>query len=140
MHNSKLESMLPHRKPMLMISDILKSSEQQLTALSCIDMDNPLLQDGRFPGYGCLELLAQASGLFLGLNMQGKAAPGAIISVRDMNIHKPWLVIDDSIYIETNLLGGSGSAAMFHGFVRQCNHLVMEATLTVSTFPEGDKS
>ncbi len=139
MHNVDLESMLPHRKPMLMISAVLESSDEQLIALSRIDANNPLLQDGCFPGYGCLELLAQASGLFLGLKMQGEAEPGAIVSVRDMHIKKCSLALDKDLYIETNFLGGSGSAAMFQGVVRQSDEIVMQASLTVSSFSQGDK-
>ncbi len=129
--------MLPHRKPMLMVSKITAYDDQTLTAQGRIDADNPLLVEGRFPGHGGLELLAQASGLFLGTRFSGEARPGAIVSVRDMQVHMPWLAVNDSLTIETRFLGGSESAAMFQGQVLQNQSVVMEATLTVSSFPEG---
>jgi len=136
-----LTAMLPHRKPMLMISEVLSYDEEKLLALSLIDTSNPLLQAGKFPGYGCLELLAQASGLFLGLrstNKEESVAPGAIISVRGMEVMQNWLLIDKPMHIETNFLGGSDYTAMFRGNVYQAGKVVMQATLTVSSFPEGD--
>jgi len=138
-----LTTMLPHRKPMLMISEVLSYDDKQLIASSLIDVSNPLLQGGKFPGYGCLELLAQASGLFLGLrstNENANAAPGAIVSVRDMEVMQSWLLIDKSMQVETNFLGGSDRAAMFQGKVYQADEVVMQATVTVSSFPEGDKT
>ncbi len=139
MHKRDLQAMLPHRKPMLMISEVLSYDDQQLEALSLIEAVNPLLQDdGRFPGFATLELLAQASGLFLGLNMDGSAAPGAIVSVRNMQIYKSSLGIDKPIHVKVNFLGGSGSAAMFQGLAYQEDVLVSDATLTVSQFKDGE--
>jgi len=139
MHKLDLQAMLPHRKPMLMISEVLSYDDQQLEALSLIEAVNPLLQDGgRFPGFATLELLAQASGLFLGLNMDGSAEPGAIVSVRNMHIFKSSLGIDEPIHVKINFLGGSGSAAMFQGLAYQEGVLVSDATLTVSQFKEGE--
>ncbi|MBL4759754.1 MAG: hypothetical protein JKY80_02720 [Mariprofundaceae bacterium] len=139
MHKLDLQAMLPHRKPMLMISEVLSYDDQQLEALSLIEPANPLLQDGgRFPGFATLELLAQASGLFLGLNMDGSAEPGAIVSVRNMQVFKSSLGIDKPIHVKINFLGGSGSAAMFQGLAYQEGVLVSDATLTVSQFKEGE--
>ena len=139
MHKLDFQTMLPHRKPMLMISEVLSYDDQQLEALSLIEPANPLLQDdGRFPGFATLELLAQASGLFLGLNLAGSAEPGAIVSVRHMHIFKSSLGVDKPIHVKVNFLGGSGSAAMFQGLAYQEDVLVSDATLTVSQFKEGE--
>ncbi|MDQ6991760.1 MAG: hypothetical protein Q9M11_08530 [Mariprofundaceae bacterium] len=120
---------------MLMISEVLSYDKQQLKALSLIDPVNPLLQQGRFPGYAALELVAQASGLFLGLNMDGDGTtPGAIVSIRDLDIFKVWLAIDDVMHIKTIFLGGSEQAAMFQGSVYQSDKLVFKSTLIVSRF------
>lgn len=138
-----LTAMLPHRQPMLMVSEVLSYDDEQLIASSLIDISNPLLQAGKFPGYGCLELLAQASGLFLGLrstNKEANAAPGAIVSVRDMEVIQSWLSIDQPMHIETNFLGGSDRAAMFQGKVYQAGEVVMQSTLTVSSFLEGERT
>jgi len=129
-----IENMLPHRKPMLMMTEVISCDASRLHARSDIDVHNPLLENGRFPGYASLELLAQASGLFLALNMGGDAKPGAIVSVRHMHIEQAWLDIDDDLHIETEFLGGSGSAAMFSGYVSQAQTRIMQATLTISQF------
>lgn len=135
-----IESMLPHRKPMLMISKLLDYDDQKLSAQAVIHEDNPLLESGMLPGHAALELVAQASGLFLGLNLSGEAKPGAIVSVRDMQVHTPWIACGESLMIETQFLGGSESAAMFQGRVMHDQTLVLETTLTVSSFSEGAES
>jgi len=129
--------MLPHQKPMLMVMEIVTHDHQKLTSRATIDEDNPLLERGKFPGYGGLELLAQASGLFLGLQFAGEVRPGAIVSVRDMQVNTPWVEVNESLTIETHFLGGSEHAAMFQGQVLHQQAVVMEAMLTVSSFPEG---
>jgi len=129
--------MLPHQKPMLMISEVMAYDDQRLTALARIDQDNPLLERGLFPGHAALELLAQASGLLLGLRFAGESRPGAIVSIRDMHVYTAWLKVGETLKIETSFLGGSESAAMFLGSVKHEETVAMEATLTVSSFPEG---
>ena len=130
-------TMLPHQKLMLMVTEIVTYDDHRLTARATIDEDNPLLESSKFPGYGGLELLAQASGLFLGLQFAGEVRPGAIVSVRDMQVYTAWIEVNESLTIETRFLGGSERAAMFQGQVLHQQAVVMEAMLTVSSFPEG---
>lgn len=130
-------TMLPHQKPMLMISEIMAYDAESLSALAMISEDNPLLENGAFPGHCALELLAQVSGLFLGLSFAGEARPGAIVSVRDMQVHIAWLPAGEQLNIKTSFIGGSESAAMFKGTVSHNETVAMEATVTVSSFPEG---
>jgi len=129
--------MLPHQRPMRMVTEILTHSGDSLTALAFISKDNPLLQRNTFPGYATLELLAQASGLFLGLCFVEKPGPGAIISIRGMKVHIAWLDIDEPLKIEIRFLGGNENTAMFKGCVMRKKVVVLEATLTVSRFREG---
>ncbi|MEJ2608852.1 MAG: hypothetical protein P8179_01930 [Candidatus Thiodiazotropha sp.] len=137
MGEKKIEVMLPHRKPMLMIDQVLERNERSLVTSARIDKDNPLLQGGRLPGHAGLELIAQASGLLLGLTHEGEAKPGAIIAIRGMQVNIPWLEANALITIETEILGGGEAAAMFHGRVLLNGNAAVEATITVSTFFEG---
>lgn len=132
-------ALLPHRRPMLMVSGIDTCDAQRLTARAEVREDNPLLQDGLLPGFAALEMLAQACGLFLGMTQeqQRSQGPGAIVSVRDMRVHVAALALGAQLTVETECLGGSGDAAMFRGKVREGENVVLEATLTVSRFPEG---
>lgn len=138
----EIEMMLPHRRPMLMVGRVLAHDERSLAASANIDPDNPLLLDGRLPGHAGLELIAQASGLLLGLIYEGEGSdgvvrPGAIVAVRGMQVNVPWLEANAPITIETEMMGGDEAAAMFDGRVTCADEVAMEATITVSTFPEG---
>jgi len=131
-------TLLPHREPMLMVSNITGMDGDRLTAQAVVQEGNPLLQDGRLPGHAALEMLAQASGLFLGLAQAGQEVrPGAIVSVRDMQVHIDWLQPGARLTVETECLGSSGAAAMFRGSVKEGDATVLDAMLTVSSFPEG---
>lgn len=121
-----------------MVGQVLGHDAQRLTATARIDRNNPLLQDGRLPGHAGLELIAQASGLFLGLTFRGEARPGAIVTVRDMQVNVPWLDARNEITIETGLIGGDEAAAMFQGHVMVDGEVAVEATVMVSSFPEGE--
>jgi predicted hotdog family 3-hydroxylacyl-ACP dehydratase len=133
-----IETTLPHRRPMLMVGRVLEGSDQHLIATTRIDKENPFIEDNRLPGHVGLEMIAQASGLFLGLARDGDARPGAIVAIRGMQISMPWLELSARITIETELLGGGEDAAMFHGRVLHNGHTAVVATLTLSAFPEGD--
>jgi 3-hydroxyacyl-[acyl-carrier-protein] dehydratase len=132
-----IETMLPHRRPMLMVDQVLERSDRHLITTTRIDKNNPFIKDNRLPGHAGLELIAQASGLFLGLSCEGDTRPGAIVAIRNMQVNMPWLEVSARIRIETEILGGGEDAAMFHGRVLLNDNTAVEATITLSAFPEG---
>ncbi len=134
----KPSELLPHRSPMLMLSEIVACTQERLTARAVVSADNPLLQNGRLPGYAALEMLAQACGLLLGTAQPGReSGPGAIVSVREMQVHVASIALGETLIIETECLGSNDNSAMFRGNVRQDERGVLDATLTVIRFPEG---
>jgi len=135
-----IETVLPHRPPLLMISGVATHDAHGLTATGRVDRDNPLLQDGALPGHAGLELIAQASGVWLGLSRKGEAGPGAIVTVRDMRVHLPWLDSQEKITVESAFLGGDERAAMFRGTVFVKGDVAVEATIMVGTFAAGGMS
>jgi predicted hotdog family 3-hydroxylacyl-ACP dehydratase len=133
-----IETMLPHRRPILMVDQVVEHSDRRLITTTRIDKENPLIEGDRLPGHAGLELIAQASGLLLGLTCEGEARPGAIVAIRGMQVSKPWLELSAQITIETEILGGGEDAAMFHGKVLLNGDTAVEATITVSSFPQGE--
>lgn len=135
-----IEAMLPHRPPLLMISGIIEHDADGLTATGRVDRDNPLLQDGALPGHAGLEMIAQASGVWLGLSRKGEAGPGAIVTVRDMRVHLSWLDGEKEIIVKSSFMGGDERAAMFHGTVFVKGDVAVEATIMVGSFAGGGLS
>jgi len=135
-----IQSMLPHRKPMLMLTSLLEYNNDSLSAAAVIEADNPLLHNGQLPAHATLELIAQASGLFLGLNGEESNGPGAIVSVRNMQVYDALIETGTMLSIDTRCMGRSGQAAMFNGRVHCNQETVLTATLTVSSFPTGDRA
>lgn len=137
-----IEAILPHRLPMLMISSVLSRDESSIHCRAIIDEHNPFLDGDILPGFVCLELVAQASGIFLGMgdseNEGVKAADsGAIVSVKNM-IVKPKEIIEGMVMdVQSYFLGGNQSAAMFSGTVLLDGCAVFETKVTVALFDEG---
>ncbi|MDX8378025.1 MAG: hypothetical protein R8L53_08400 [Mariprofundales bacterium] len=134
-----IEALLPHRTPMLMISDIVTKGDTKIHCRACIKKDNPFLNEGILPSFICLELVAQAAGIFLGIDALEHSNiklpdSGAIVSVRDMNIHAQAIRLGMVLDVTANFLGGNQQAAMFSGQVLFDNCLLFEIKVTIALF------
>lgn len=130
------ETCLPHGRPMLMLSDVLQQDEHTIHCTSIIEVNNPLLIDGHFPVLGGLELLAQASGVMLGLLKSGqKPGPGVIARIRALQITETTIPVGSKLHIHARFTAGNRNAALVEGriqFNQQtfCHGSLMLATLT----------
>jgi len=110
-----ISTLLPHAPPMLMISELLGYQDDQIECRCEIGCDNPLLVDGKFPPHGGLEMVAQASGLLLGLRRQGKKPAGAIVRVRSFTVAKIDTPQGAHVDVTSSYLHGNSDAAIFNG-------------------------
>ena len=123
---------LPHRPPMLMLTDAGEVKESHITCEASIEPDNPLLQNGNFPGFACLELCAQAAGCLIG--SRGGTAPkaAAIISVRSLHAAIVDIPAHSRLNVHARLLGGDAKAAMFEGEIDLSGEKIFNAMFTVA--------
>lgn len=133
--------LLPHREPMLMISDIMEMNQESIICCSHIQQNNPFLEEGMLPTYVGLELVAQASGLHLAMAQQDHALKtpkaGAIVAVRDMKLSDVKINSGASLKVCSTFLGGSQQAAMFEGSVFLGAQEVCTVKVTIAALEEG---
>ena len=133
-----IETLLPHRAPMLMISSVISKGDSTIACQARIRAENPFLHDGVLPGFVCLELVAQAAGVYLGLDSGADEVPGsgAIVSVRDMILLPQTIQAGMLLDVSADFLGGNQQAAMFSGKVLYEGKLIFSTNVTVALFNE----
>lgn len=131
------DSLLPHRQPMLMLSQVVEQDDKNIHCTACIKANNPLLQNGSFPAISGLELLAQAAGALLGLQTNSpQVRPGAIVKVNSFQIWDSTVPAGSVLHIYASLLGGSTEAALFDGEVRCGEQKFFSASLMIAMLPK----
>jgi predicted hotdog family 3-hydroxylacyl-ACP dehydratase len=111
-----IERYLPQRRPMRMVSEVLEYADKRIRCRCRIEADNPLLEAGVFPVHGGLELLAQSSGLLLGLAQHGDMPRVAgIVQVKSFRLQTVPIPVAADCIVQARLLGGSPDAAQFEG-------------------------
>mgnify|MGYP001823953686 CR=1 FL=1 len=133
------QGLLPHRPPMLMISEVVSWDHERAHFRVVIQADNPLLTDSLFPAVGGIELLAQASGILLAVREGGGGTgrPGAIAQIKSYEVGTGAVPVGDSLDIHANVRGGNEMAAMFDGQVIWQQELLFEGSLMITLLREA---
>ena len=112
-----IESYLPHRPPMLLLSSVLRCDDDSLNALAEVDGAAWYADSlGRMPSWIGIELMAQAIAAHMGvLAAEGHRAarPGALLGVQHYVMHQAAFVATARLEIQaTSILSGeSGHGA-----------------------------
>ena len=65
-HNINIQNYLPHRKPMLMVDEILEIDPQEVLTTFIIQSDNIFVEDDHFSEVGLIENIAQTCSSIVG--------------------------------------------------------------------------
>jgi predicted hotdog family 3-hydroxylacyl-ACP dehydratase len=134
--HSDFQHLLPHRRPMLMLTAILAQDRDTVHCTSVIAANNPLLRDGHFPAIGGVELLAQAAGTLLGARTPGnQAQPGAIVQIKTFRVQQLDIPVGAELHIHARYQAGTAEAAMFEGEVIFGVQCFFSATLMIAILP-----
>ena len=135
-HNN-LSTRLPHRAPMLMLTEVVQQQADNIHCRGIIRADNPMLEHGQFPATAAIEPLAQAAGLLLGERTPGEASrPGAIVQIKTFQAEVISIPIGAEIQVHARYLAGSADAAMFEGEVSMGSQTILSAELMIALLPE----
>ena len=130
----EITASLPHRYPMLMVDRIVEITENSITGLKNITINEPFFS-GHFPGFPVmpgvliLEAMAQVGGLLV-----AKLAPhtrGRIMflaSIEEAKFRKP-VVPGDQLHLEMKLLRLKHTIAKMSGLATVDGQVVAEAVL-----------
>lgn len=99
-----IEDLMPHSGEMVLIDEILEVKENFVCVLSKISENNAFLEDGLFPTYKSLEMMAQSLVVFRGISdKKNRNKLGFLLSARNFEIFKPFVELGDEIIIKTNI-------------------------------------
>ncbi len=131
-----IDQYLPQRRPMRMVSAVLDYDARQIRSRCRIEADNPLLENGLFPVRGGLELLAQTSGLLLGLAQHAaKGRVAGIVKVKSFRLEAVDIPVAADCIVQARLLAGSLEAAHFEGEAYYNEQLFFAGTLMLAQLP-----
>lgn len=128
---------LPHRPPMLMLTEVVQQQADSIHCRGLIAADNPMLDNGQFPATAGVELLAQAAGLLLGERNAGDAGrPGAIVQIKTFQAEPLSIPVGSEPDIHARYQAGNADAALFEGEVMLGDQTLFSATLMIALLPE----
>lgn len=133
-----IETLLPHKSPMMLLNECLDAGEDFVVARCVIGENCRLfrLPDGRFGSWLLIELMAQTVGVFAGLKNrdQGNAPKiGFLLGTRHFDTNIGFLNEGDEVVIKANCIffGQEGLPSQFQCQAEIKAQSVATANLTV---------
>lgn len=106
-----IETLIPHRPPMLFAERMMGEAEDGATCIGRIPRRCALVADGVAPAFVALELAAQTAGVWEALR-RGKAAGGSheplagyLVSIKDVVLHRSAVPADSELIASIRLEG-----------------------------------
>ena len=133
-HIYPIETLLPHRRPMILLDDVVDCDDATLSAVVAIRPTTLFLEADGVPGHIGIEYMAQACGTFAGAEAlrRGEAVRiGFLLGSRRYIMHTPWFRLGDRLTVAVSLGYRDESMATFDGRIEVAGKLAAEARLTV---------
>ena len=116
----QIETLLPHRAPMLLLAQILEATSTQLWCLVRTDACPDLVEADGLPSNLAMEYLAQAGALLLGLQASkdpdAKPTPGLLVACARLSCSTPYLDPGQALVARVGF--GSSAPSRASGLVR----------------------
>ena len=129
-----IETLLPHRPPMILLDAVVACDEARLSAVVTIRPTSLFRDAHRVPGHIGIEYMAQACGAFAGAEAlrRGEAVRiGFLLGTRRYIMHAPWFHLGECLTVSVSLGYRDESMATFDGRIDVAGTLAAEARLTV---------
>ncbi len=134
-----IETLVPHRGPMLWLDEVIGCGDNRLRTLLTIRPDHVFVTDGRVEALICVEWMAQTVAALVGLRDRddGHATPrpGYLIAIPEAHFLVAHFNVGDAVEIEVSRIWGDAELAAFKCEVER-NH-VQCATAQVSVYRRG---
>ena len=137
----QLEDILPHRSPLLLLSEVIEVSSEKLLSRVNITDESLFFSGLLVPNYVSIEYMAQTVGLFMGLevgNHQKKPKVGFLIGVRQFECSIDGFRNGDNLIIEADPLLVEDPVGNFKCRVILNDNCVASARLTVYRPTQGE--
>jgi 3-hydroxymyristoyl/3-hydroxydecanoyl-(acyl carrier protein) dehydratase len=132
-----IETLIPHRAPMLFVEQLLGEAEDGATCVGRIPAGSALVTDGVTPAFVALELAAQTAAVWEAHHRaggEGAATPvaGYLVSIKDAVLHRSAIPADADLFASVRL------TAMVPPLTTYAVEVVVEGglalTATIGTF------
>ena len=128
-----IESLLPHRGPMLFVDRIVGEADDGLTCSARIPAGCALVERGQAPAVAALEAAAQTAGVWEALRAsragESAARMGFLVSARDVELYETGVPADAPLMASVRLAAHAGSLAHYAVEVSCETHPVLRGTI-----------
>lgn len=111
-----VSELVPHRPPMLLLDAVTGWDGVQLECAVVVRADWLLVQQGRMPAAGLLEVMAQAVAAECGLRGHARGEPvrvGMLTGCRSLQLHAPTVPVGTALRVRARQVVDLGAAAEF---------------------------
>lgn len=127
-----IKELIPHSDVMVLIDDVIEKTDQFISVKTIIKDDNPFLQDGKFPTFNTLEIMAQSLVVYRGLNDNSSNNKlGFLLGSRKFKIYKPYLSIKDELITKTQISEDFDGMGVYQSAVYVKDIMVASANISV---------
>lgn len=130
-----LVDLVPHRPPMLWLTEVVESTDAETTCLARTDEAHPLSDGEQIAGVVLAEWLAQCAAVHGGLERRRAGLPpcsGMVTGCREMRWPAEGFVVDARLEVFVRQVHGKGTGlAAFEGGVRFEGELIATGMVSV---------
>ncbi len=133
-----IETLLPHRPPMLWLDEVIAREGDRVRCLLTLRADHVFIEAGRAEPLIAIEWMAQAVGALVGMIDRDKdqdPRPGYLIAIPDGHFHVPHFSVGDVLEIEAARVWGHDQLASFECKVERGSVLCATAQISVYRKP-----
>lgn len=133
--------LLPHSGHMLLLDEVVASGPGFVLCRVVIRPDSTFIEDARVPGIVAIEYMAQAVGVYAGLNARDRGLPvriGYLLGTRELILDVDEFRVGDELLVEAKHQFGDELIGAFDCKVRLLGQVVATGCLNVYQGGEED--
>lgn len=129
-----MAELLPHQPPMILVHGVDRFDDRSVQVAAVIGPDHPFLDDGLVPAHVGIELMAQACGVFAGIEAKTLDLPvklGFLLGTRKFTAAAPGFEVGWRLEVGAGLVFRDEELAVFDCTVGHGGKVLAEAQLTL---------
>ena len=129
-----LDSILPHRPPMILIDELVHWDEREVVCSVTIRADAPFVADGRVPALVSIEYFAQTVAAFYGYlsrHHHQTFTMGMLLGTRELELRTDFLHVGDALTVTGHELWSGAGLAQFRCKLLRGPELLALASISV---------
>lgn len=138
----RIDQVLPHASPMILLDNVLDCTPESLTASVIIHPAQPFLAAEGVPTHVAIEYMAQACGAFVGIEaLHAGLSPqvGLLLGTRNFFARRKWFARNERLFVTVEVVYRENEMGVFdcHVTENDQDEAVASARLTVYQPLEG---